>query len=62
MDLHVINDRLDMLNAFYINNGDGKFTDMAEEMGVDLGVYAMSTTFSDFDRDGDMDLYVNYPY
>jgi len=62
MDLHVINDRLDMLNAFYINNGDGTFTDMAEEMGVDLGVYAMSTTFSDFDRDGDMDLYVNYPY
>jgi len=58
MDLHVINDRLDMPNAFYINNGDGTFIDMAEYMGVDLGIYAMSSTFSDFDRDGDMDLYV----
>jgi hypothetical protein len=58
VDLHVINDRVDMYNAFYINNGDGTFTDLAPGLGADLGIYAMSSTFGDFDRDGDMDLYV----
>tara|TARA_Y100001954_G_C15809581_1_gene604421 strand:+ start:565 stop:2358 length:1794 start_codon:yes stop_codon:yes gene_type:complete len=57
-DLHVINDRLEMLNAFYINNGDGTFSDKAALMGLDIGIYAMSSSFGDFDRDGDMDLYV----
>ena len=58
LDLHVINDRVDMLNAFYINNGDGTFVDQSNQLGVDVGMYAMCTSFSDFDRDGDMDLYV----
>ena len=58
LDLHVINDRLDNLNSFYHNNGDGTFTDMATDWGVDLAIYAMSSTFGDYDSDGDMDLYV----
>ena len=58
LDLHIINDRIDHLNAFYHNNGDGTFTDMAFAWGVNLGIYAMSSTFGDYDRDGDMDLYV----
>jgi hypothetical protein len=62
MDLHVINDRLDMKNAFYINNSDGTFTDLAPVLGVDIGVSAMSSSFGDFDRDGDMDLYVTNGY
>ena len=57
-DLHVINDRVEMHNAFYINNGDGTFSNKANLMGVDIGIYAMSSSFGDFDRDGDMDLYV----
>ena len=58
LDLHIINDRVQCPNAFYHNNGDGTFTDMASDWGVDIGVYAMSSTFGDCDRDGDMDLYV----
>lgn len=58
LDLHLINDRVDMLNAFYINNGDGTFTDQSGILGVNIGIYAMCTSFNDFDRDGDMDLYV----
>lgn len=58
LDLHVINDRVDMYNAFYINNGDGTFEDQAVALNLDLGIYAMSSSFGDFDRDGDMDLYV----
>ena len=45
-----------MYNAFYINNGDETFLIIL--MGVDIGIYAMSSSFGDFDRDGDMDLYV----
>jgi hypothetical protein len=58
-DLHVINDRVNHLNSFYHNNGDGTFTDMAADWGVDLGIMAMSSTFGDYDSDGDMDLYVS---
>ncbi|PCJ81432.1 MAG: hypothetical protein COA49_04870 [Bacteroidetes bacterium] len=58
LDLHIINDRTSFLNAFYLNNGDGTFSDMAMLWGVDIGIYAMSSTFGDYDRDGDMDLYM----
>ncbi|MDE0722722.1 MAG: CRTAC1 family protein, partial [Flavobacteriales bacterium] len=58
LDLHVINDRLENLNVFYKNNGDGTFFDMSNMWSVNLGFYAMSSSFGDYDRDGDMDLYV----
>jgi len=58
IDLHVINDRPNQQNSFYHNNGDGTFTDMASDWGVNISVWAMSSTFGDYDRDGDMDLYV----
>jgi hypothetical protein len=58
LDLHVVNDRIAMLNAFYRNNGDGTFSDMASIWNVDAGIYAMNSCFGDYDRDGDMDLYV----
>ena len=58
LDLYVINDRLDYPNSFYLNNGDGTFADMAPVWGADLSIYAMSSTFGDYDCDGDMDLYV----
>lgn len=58
LDLHVINDRVDCPNVFYKNNGDGTFTDMAMFWGVNLTILAMSSSFGDYDRDGDMDLYV----
>ena len=58
LDLHIINDRIQWPNVFFKNNGNGTFTDMAMIWGVNLPIYAMSTSFSDYDRDGDMDLYV----
>ena len=42
----------------HINNGDGTFTDKAFDWNADLGIYAMSSSFGDYDRDGDFDLYV----
>jgi hypothetical protein len=50
-------------NTLYRNNGDGTFTDVTAAAGVagDPTEWSTSTGFFDFDRDGDLDLYVvNY--
>jgi hypothetical protein len=50
-------------NILYKNNGDGTFTDVTSAAGVAGGPaeWSTSTGFFDFDRDGDLDLYVvNY--
>jgi enediyne biosynthesis protein E4 len=50
-------------NLLYRNNRDGTFTDVTSAAGVagGAGEWSTSTGFVDFDRDGDLDLYVvNY--
>ncbi|MFB3904039.1 MAG: CRTAC1 family protein [Acidobacteriota bacterium] len=48
-------------NALYRNNGDGTFTDVTEKAGVAGTGYGFSSSAADFDKDGDLDLYVlNY--
>jgi len=41
------------------NEGDGSFTDVAVEAGVDNHRFAKAVTWGDFDDDGDPDLYVS---
>jgi hypothetical protein len=49
-------------NVLYINNKDNTFTEMAKEYGIDDDSYSIHSTFFDYDKDGDLDLYVaNYP-
>ena len=43
---------------FYRNNGDGSFTDVADLVGVDSRLTASWGAFSDYDNDGDLDLFV----
>jgi len=50
-------------NVLYKNNGDGAFTDVTSTAGVagPATEWSTSSGFIDFDRDGDLDLYVaNY--
>ncbi|MDW5288025.1 VCBS repeat-containing protein [Formosa sp. PL04] len=49
-------------NQLFINNGDGTFTEKAQEYGVADSANSTQGTFFDYDNDGDLDLYVaNYP-
>lgn len=59
LDLHLIRDRLDFENRYYKQQEDGSFTQQAHAMGLDLAINAMCTSVSDYDRDGDQDLYMS---
>ncbi|MEW2921696.1 VCBS repeat-containing protein [Muricauda sp. ANG21] len=49
-------------NQLFLNNGDGTFTEKAAEYGLDDPGNSVQATFFDYDKDGDLDLYVaNYP-
>ncbi|MEM6648595.1 MAG: VCBS repeat-containing protein, partial [Bacteroidota bacterium] len=49
-------------NVLYINNQDGTFSEQAAAYGIDSPAYSTHATFFDYDRDGDLDLYLlNHP-
>lgn len=45
-------------NKLYINQGDQKFVDLADEYGVGFVGFSTHAAFFDYDRDGDLDLYL----
>jgi hypothetical protein len=56
-DLYVSN--LDKKNRLYHNDGNGRFTDVAEKLGVAEPIHSFSCFFFDHDDDGWLDLYVS---
>lgn len=48
-------------NLLFRNNGNGTFSEVGREAGIDDPRWSTSAAFLDYDRDGDLDLYVaNY--
>ena len=48
-------------DVLYRNDGDGTFTDVTAEAGVADDLWSAAAAWADFDRDGDLDLYLgNY--
>jgi len=44
-------------NTFFINNGDGTFTNATLDTGTVYGQWAWGSEFLDYDADGDLDIY-----
>lgn len=62
LDIYVCNsayaDKKDRINRLYINNGDLTFSEKAAEYGIANSGYSSQASFFDYDRDGDLDLFV----
>lgn len=58
-DLYVINDRFPG-NTLFLNNGDGSFSNITESAGAGHPFNdPMSNSVSDFDNDGDLDIFMS---
>src|SRR5258706_6429198 len=47
----------DRANLLFINNGDNTFTESAVQYGLSDRGFGIQSTFFDYDRDGDLDMY-----
>ena len=56
LDIYVC--RYNAPNLLYINQGDGTFKEMAHEYGLDVVDSSVMAAFSDYDRNGWLDLYI----
>lgn len=48
----------DRENLLFINNKDNSFTEMGKEYGLNHPGYAVNATFFDYDKDGDLDMFL----
>jgi len=61
LDLFLVNDvgpGFGAKKVLYRNNGDGTFTNVAKEAGVENIAFGMAAAWSDYDNDGHLDVFV----
>jgi enediyne biosynthesis protein E4 len=62
MDIYVCvagpHKKADKANMLFINKGDGTFADSAKAYGLDDAGYSTQAAFFDYDKDGDLDVYL----
>src|SRR6056297_222434 len=60
LDIYVSNSGMskNRSNELFVNNGDGTFTESAEEYGIDDSGYSIQATFFDYNGDDLLDLYL----
>jgi hypothetical protein len=46
------------INALYLNNGDGTYTESADSFRIAIGEQSWTADFGDIDNDGDFDLFI----
>lgn len=46
------------INALYVNDGNGNFSEQAEEYGLKIGAQSWTADFGDMDNDGDFDCFI----
>ncbi len=46
------------INQLHRNNGDGTFTNVGPELGLDHSIQTWSSAWGDYDNDGDIDLFI----
>jgi len=56
LDLYVCN--TEAPNLLYLNQGDGTFVERGEQFGLDHVAASIMAYFADYDRDGDLDMYL----
>ncbi|MFO0912834.1 MAG: FG-GAP-like repeat-containing protein [Pirellulales bacterium] len=56
LDIYVCN--YDSPNELYINQGNWRFSEQGAAYGLNLNDASMQGTFADYDRDGDLDMYL----
>ncbi len=49
---------IERTNAMYRNNGDGTYTEVGAQIGMDDNAQSWATVFEDFDNDGDFDAFI----
>jgi predicted nucleotidyltransferase len=56
LDIYLCN--YDQPNQCFLNDGAGGFSDEAPRLGIDIRDASLMSAFCDYDRDGDLDLYL----
>ena len=61
-DIFFANDKEEIPNNLFRNNGDGTFSDVSIQSGMDLNMDGMSATIGDYNNDGWLDIYITNLY